>query len=290
MEYKVPFLPASKRFFKISELAGKRWPNVTEDQIYEWHDINFQVPVKLEIGGSTIKMADTTIVHLWKDPIHGGTVNIMAYWMFFQDFQAFRDGPNEKMDPMLKPLVDEHPQLFNVDHLFSSYLMIDTKSTTGFAFNKAGKVNCLCFYDERGILRIPAQLKSQKVGWCPEVIEVCKEDLLIRASSVQLLEAIAPEITRQDCQVRGSAPFNAPMEKAVVESLPENEDTLPLPPGAKILEGWKDIAKYLGCSIQAAQRHCRPAVKQKNHSRKVITTTAALDEHRLKSATKKKRK
>ncbi len=299
MEYKVPFLPASKRFFKISELAGKRWPNVTEDQIYEWHDMDFRVSVNLEIGGTPLKMGDISTGHHWNETPHFGQVNLMAFWMFFPKFFAFRSNPGRLFRPLLEDdmqskfpdlqKLKNYPEIFNFDALDKSFLMIDTDSTKGFAFNKQGSVQGLMFYDEKGVFRAPVLFNEEIKIWEPTTIEIKKEDLLIRASSVQLLEAIAPEITRPDYQVKGSGLFNADVEEAV-KPLEENQETLQLPPGAKTLTGWKQIASYTGFSVSNAQRKYRPVIRYEGDSKRVLTTTAAIDEFRLKSATKKKRK
>ena len=53
-------IPESKKFFKISELAGKRWPNVTENEIYDWHDMDRKVPLNCAGG-----MVETAVGHMW---------------------------------------------------------------------------------------------------------------------------------------------------------------------------------------------------------------------------------
>lgn len=296
MKFNVPFLPASKRFFKISELAGNRWPNITENQIYEWHDANFQLAVTLEIAGNTLKMADTSTGHYWDKAPHFGKVNVLAYWMFFPEFYAFRPNPGPAFRTLFEgdmlsklPNLQKCQKAFSFDALDRSFLMVGEGCAKGLAFDAQGIVRGLEFYDEKGMLRAPVSFNEGMQTWEIASVEIKKEDLLVSAASVQLLEAIAPEVTSPNYKAEGGGKFNVAMEAAVKPSA-DSQAELPFKPGDKFLEGWKEIASYLGVSVATAQRHYGPAVRLKDHSRKVITTTASLDEWRLKSATKKIRK
>ena len=202
-------IPESKKFFKIPELAGKRWPNVTEDNIYEWHDSNIQLPVITEWEGNIIRLVETTKglndiskVNLWYDPPHFGKINLVGYWVFFPEFDSWTGGidleepsTDDNTSTWRERIKDKWPNLLNAEPLGNSYMLLDTKDTTGFAFNKAGIVKLPLVFDERGIVRFPATYDHENVDFIPTLIEVHKEDLLIKASSVRLLEKIVPEIT-----------------------------------------------------------------------------------------------
>lgn len=93
----------------------------------------------------------------------------------------------------------------------------------------------------------------------------------------------------QNFKLKAGSSVNATMEAAMKPSAASQEQ-LPFEHGTRFLEGWKEIASYLGVHESTAKRHYGTAVRLKEHSRKVITTTTALDKCRLESATKKIRK
>ncbi len=200
-------IPESKRFFKISELAGKRWPNVTEDEIYNWHDVGHKSPIAAE---GLPPLVDTTCPNMWNEEPHWGEINLMAYWVFFPEFYSLAG--TTTADIITKHFDDETVafmkrygakllKALNSQLLSNHFFMIGTDSAKGFAYNNRGSIDCIDFYDEQGFY-CPHGVFDGKAGkFLLTSTIVNKEDLLIKASSVQFLEQIVPELTNND---RGS--------------------------------------------------------------------------------------
>ena len=244
-------IPENGKFFKISELAGNRWTNVTEDQIYEWHDAN------LTPSYSFLETFRESIAKVWPDdklPVsvldaieycwfEKGYVNsliyemkelwpyevmpngvietirkswlenypsennqlgylpadymkkirpdrrlqdFMAYWVFFPEFICFRGERTGK-----SKMVDYGTRY---GAYFNSCFQVSTPLSIGFSHNREGAIKCNVFFDESGYRRNPLWFDEEKKDWISCTMEIKKEDLLIKASSVHLLEKIYPEI------------------------------------------------------------------------------------------------
>ena len=274
METPVPFISKGQRFFKLSELAGKRWPNVTEDDIFNWHDTGLMVPVDTAGG-----LVETPAGHGWCDFPHNGKINLMALWVFFPEFRSLlSDQEISLATGIKKKLYKACPY----DLLNNSFFMLDAGNVKGLAFNQEGKIDCIMVFDESGHMRLPADYHTETAKCTVGLIEVKKEDMLLKASCVLALEKIVPEIT--------SANFRADKNEILEKEINQQaKDTLPHLAEGELLETWKSIAKYIGCSVSTAQRRYKKIIKY-TETGSVITTTAAIDAFRINSATKKKRR
>ena len=140
----------------------------------------------------------------------------MAYWVFFPEFRSIlaKQETNQVKETgsYMDVLRLKRPELFDYDILSNSFFMLITSLVKGFAFNKEGKINCSVFFDENGIIHGPAVLDLETQECHVGQVEIKKEDLLIKASSVRLIEQIAPEITRADCHSNQAPPFPAVTE------------------------------------------------------------------------------
>jgi len=217
-------IPESKRFFKISELAGKRWPSVTAEEIYDWHDAGFEVPVAAD-GFPPI--VDTTVSNSWNDPPHCGKINLMSYWAFFTEFHTFPLTPPETILESFKEnifidsnlidrfeeLMNDSPNLFNVELLSNSFFMVASDCSNGFSFNNRGFIDCWEFYNEQGILCPSRRFDENEKRWVTSEMRINKECLLIKASSVQFIEHISPEITSADRRSKDIGIFQAEQSK-----------------------------------------------------------------------------
>lgn len=287
-------IPTSKRFFKIHELAGKRWPTVTEDEIYNWHDVGFKVPIAAE---GWPQLVDTTAPNMWNKAPHWGEINPMAYWVFFPEFYSL-SGPNSA--DLLMKYIDEETsaiikrkgakllEALNFKLLKNSFFMIETDSSKGFAYNNRGVVDCIEFYDEQGYIHPPGAFDEKAGKFLLASMNIKKEDLLIKSSSVQFLEQVAPPLTSSDRRSKDVGLFKTDHKDTSPTTVVAEEDYAPANVG-KPLEGWKAIAGYAGVSESTAKRNYKEVIKH-TPAGKPFTTTAALDQFRIKTATKQNKR
>jgi len=270
MALPTPFNPAIQKYFKLSELAGNRWPNVTKNEIYNWHDQGFGPPTGID---ENIVENFFERIDFWKDNIHSlQPINALSYWVYFEEFRSFRTKREACREKESGVLLNKHHELFPFESLTDCYFMLDMESTKRLAHKKGRKINCAVLFDEKGKPHCLAEFDEEKSKWHPGQIEVEKEDLLIKGSSVRLIEKTFPEITSKTFQTNK-----------------ETSGQLQNHPGEKILEGWKDIAAHAKRSISHAKRHYKPVIKYTETGRPV-TTTARLDAFRLNTASKKNKK
>ena len=105
------------------------------------------------------------------------------------------------------------------------------------------------------------------------------DDLLVTASETSRIEEKHPDLLK-----RVTAHVNADiLTEADTRQL---DDILSNPPGSKILDRWQAVADFVKCSLSTAKRNYGGAVRRTNAGG-IITTTAAIDQHRLKTALKK---
>nr|WP_320010597.1 hypothetical protein [uncultured Desulfobulbus sp.] len=212
-------IPESKRFFKISELAGKRWPTVTEEEIYNWHDLGHETPIEIE---GFQALVDTTEPNMWNDTPHFGQINIFAYWIHFETFYSMVGITAAEL--LLKTVGDERADFLkkyartlleslNAECIPNSFFMINIDSARNLAYRKNGVISCLEFYDEKGMLRISAMPSGKPARFSPESLEIRKEDLLIKASSVKYIERIIPELMSNDRHSKGEIQFQKAANK-----------------------------------------------------------------------------
>lgn len=244
-------IPESKRFFRLSELAGKRWPSVTEDDIFEWHD------------------TDITL--------REGRLVVFDFWVFFPELRVM---PLNREEPR-GDLQRQHDALVPYDLLINVYLRPDRECVKGFAHNGPGKVNCLLLFDESEKMHVPADFSqdAQKCFVCQ--VEISKNDLLLNRLSVLFLEEIMPDIT--SAGFLGRAPVSNEKQVGTKEDRPT------VPPVGKPLIGWKEIADYTGQSVSTAQRKYTPVVRY--DGKRVIAYREDIDAHLYKmTEPRKKRK
>ncbi len=300
-------VPPSKRFFKISELAGKRWPGVTEDDIFNWHDAGCDAVSKTHVPVE--KIVDRNPGDGWDHFPFLGYVNLLCFWMFFPEFysmQSYSEYQNivelqkkdfdlEYREPQMSVEVFKKlgvPFPYNV--LLNQFFMIPFDFAKGFAFNVEGvKNNCLLFYDERGECHVHGFFYDKEKQYLCGPAEINKHELLLKSTSVQLLEQIAPEITKPEFNrdaLLGSQQKNDSILRASVDecNTPDNK-LMALESGGRILEGWKAIASYAGVSVSTAKRHYKNIVRWTKTNR-IIITTNEIDAYRLRSARRKNKK
>jgi len=210
MDLKAVPTPGSKRFFKLSELAGKRWPNVTEEDIFNWHDAGTKetcglVSVDLDIEGCIV---ERTACDEWDNPPHNGLINLLSFWVFFPDFCSIRPKNTKKeeiakedfvfdaatMQRMIDDLTEAAGAPFLYDYFENQYFMLGFGTVHGLAHNNENEIGILEFFDESGKLHFAGVGKEGSFPTLGEM-KITKEDLLVKTSSVLLLEQIAPEIT-----------------------------------------------------------------------------------------------
>lgn len=282
-------IPASKRFFKISELAGKRWPTVTEDEIYNWHDAGYKNPIAAE---GWPPLVDTTCPNRWNEEPHWGEINLMAYWVFFPEFYSLV-GPttadlimkhfDEEAVAFIKREGGKLLKALNSQLLSNHFFMIGTDSAKGLAYNNHGSVDCIDFYNEQGFYCPPGMFDAKAGKFLLTSMTINKEDLLIKASSVQFLEQIAPELTSADRRSKDGGIFQDG-RKAITPPVSAEENYAPANAG-KPLEGWKAIAAHAECCISTAKNRYKKIIRRSESGRPFIMS-AELDAYRNKNSTK----
>ncbi|SHH30100.1 hypothetical protein [Desulfofustis glycolicus] len=334
-------IPLSKRFFKLSELAGQRWPNVTEDQIFEWHDVELdpipyclphaslrvlleelwpedKLPEEVNAAfedcwfgsGEADKLIDIlkdcwpektlsdwhmeTIRKQWEalypsvsrqeaftaflsDNPSEQPGNFLHFWAFFPELRVFRLNGDRAGDDLSKKITD----LCGYDLLVTAYLMPDSSSVKGFAHNRAGKANCSILFDENLMAQVPTEFNRELKMNVACQVEISKDDLLLKRSSVVLIEEFFPEI--KTAGALGSPAVSNEKQADIIEGSP------PVQPVGKPLIGWKEIAAYTGQSVSTAQRKYTPAVRY--DGKRVIAYREDIDAHLFKmTEPRKKRK
>jgi hypothetical protein len=118
----------------------------------------------------------------------------------------------------------------------------------------------------------------------PKPINIKFEELVIPSSVLEGLESDPPDTITVEYN---PTIFN----NAVAPQLPTTvlEATIPKLRVGEILETWKEIANYIDCSVSTAQRRYKSVVRV-TETGTVLTTKTEIDEFRIKTATKKKRK
>lgn len=217
MDTPTPFNSKAKRFFKISELVGKRWPNVTENEIYDWHDIGQKVPVDCNGG-----MVERAPGDQWNSGPFRGEIELLAFWVFFPDFTSVKTYAElEKEDELgtsasiAYEIGKKMGSPFPTMPLVNQFYLLALDEAKGLAYNKDGKIKGTLFFDEKGNMQINGVWLEELSCYVQGSIEFQKEDLLIKASSIRLLEQIVPEIT--------STEFRLNKEEILAKSIKSNE-------------------------------------------------------------------
>jgi len=192
---------SSKSFFRISELAGARWPSATVQNIFEWHDANLRVSV-FESG-----IVDAKAGHQWGDPIHAGRVNLLQFWvckpglLYVAPVDDAEGLYEEISNPLLKRADDVLREFHkSKGHFFFSridenyYFIVPTQDVFGLQHRRDESIQSLCLYTSTGHIRLCGRVdKSTQEAFLSEV-EIFRDDLLIKRESVLALEQAVPEI------------------------------------------------------------------------------------------------
>lgn len=268
-----------KVFHSLEELAEYNWLGVTSaDEI--------------------IHMASMGMVPVYLTIEFGKYCYYSTYQRFLKEYldlsdSFFKSGDSEKKDGMdkIKDCISSFTKDYNqpmaqvppyclLEMLFDRKTEITTSHLLGPPLNAIFT----------SLLEISDYNDMAIVVFDPE--EHCLPD----QTSIKLVDLIIPGLIAEELS-------DNPPESITVDYKPEKykndvapplpnaltESILPISQDAIILETWKEIANYVGCSVATVQRHYGDMVGRAKTG-KVITTTVAIDEYRLKSATKKKRK
>lgn len=347
----------AKRFFKLSELAGARWPNVTQDDIFAWHDAEISPPEpannylamqevirKLLPGEEMSEMVhfafdccwfengrienliqslphlcpgldltdnlavnienqwgrlrkrsliDKCLIDFRKDHhrIDNRNRNLFSFWYFFLEFVAFRyatglRGNNIDENFANNLIVQKRSDGASIVFINNSYFMLPPSEVKGFSHNETNQVRLVFLFDENGSCCIPARINTENGEWETCFTKIKKENLLLKGSTVRLVEVMVPEITSTSFRAKEGEYLATAQE--VLPAIGESKNVLPKSDSGRILQGWKAIAEYAGCSDKTAQRRYRSAIRH-SETGTIISTTTAIDEYILKTATRKKK-
>ncbi|MDO5674272.1 MAG: hypothetical protein Q4G66_05055, partial [bacterium] len=259
----------------MSELAGARWPNVTQDDIFTWHDAETTPPdpannylamkevIRKLLPGEEmseavcfdfdccwfengrienfiqslphlcsgfdltddvaasienqwielrkISVIDKYLIDFKRDHPATGIEkrNIFSFWYFFLKFIAFRyatglrgNNIDKNHEDFSKELnIEKCSDVSSLVFMNNLYFMLPHSQLKGFSNNETNQVRLLFLFDENGRSCIPARINTESGEWEAHFTEIKKENLLLKASSVRLIEEIVPEITSKTFQV-----------------------------------------------------------------------------------------